>query len=109
VSTRPRARQDVELSSLRALNFTLMETECAPGARGPLDDCDFKENGVIKDCTGSVQVQQSSPELDLRCVDASSDPVLVQRGRIGRFFGRLRRFRPVIRFDVRAHGQIRLG
>ncbi|NWI18573.1 CTHL2 protein, partial [Crypturellus soui] len=109
LSAEPEPAPEVALSSLQGLNFTLMETECEAGAHVRLDDCDFKENGVIKDCTGSVQAQQSSPELDLRCVDASSDPVLVQRGRIGRFFGRLRRFRPVIRFDVRAHGQIRLG
>ncbi|XP_025900042.1 cathelicidin antimicrobial peptide [Nothoprocta perdicaria] len=109
LSAEPEPSPDVELSSLRGLNFTLMETECEPGTRARLDDCDFKENGAIKECTGSVLVPQGSPELDLRCVDASSDPVLVQRGRIGRFFGRLRRFRPVIHFDVHAHGRLRLG
>lgn len=38
--------QGVELSSLRLLNFTMMETECTPSARVNPDDCDFKENGV---------------------------------------------------------------
>ncbi|XP_062424655.1 cathelicidin antimicrobial peptide [Rhea pennata] len=109
LSADPEPALDVELSSLRGLNFTLMETECTPGTHVRLDDCDFKENGVIKDCMGSVQVLQGSSEIDLRCVDASSDPALVQRGRIGRFFGRLRRFRPSIRFDIRARGSIRLG
>lgn len=28
---------------------------------------------VIKECSGSVQLLQSSPEIDLRCFDASSD------------------------------------
>uniref|UniRef100_A0A8C3BA43 Uncharacterized protein n=1 Tax=Cairina moschata TaxID=8855 RepID=A0A8C3BA43_CAIMO len=36
----------IDLGALRALNFTLMETDCAPGSRVPADDCDFKENGV---------------------------------------------------------------
>lgn len=36
-------------------------------------------------------------------------PVLIQRGRFGRFLGRIRRFRPRINFDIRARGSIRLG
>lgn len=41
-----RSPQGIDLGTLRALNFTLMETDCAPGSRVPTDDCDFKENGV---------------------------------------------------------------
>ncbi|XP_068790138.1 cathelicidin antimicrobial peptide [Struthio camelus] len=109
LSADPEPAPGVELSSLRGLNFTVMETECGPQARSRLDDCDFKENGVIKDCVGTVQLLQSSPEIDLRCVDASSDPTLVQRGRIGRFFSRIRRIRPSVHFDFRARGTLRLG
>ncbi|NWX01390.1 CTHL2 protein, partial [Caloenas nicobarica] len=109
LSADPEPAPGVELSSLRLLNFTMMETECAASARVNPDDCDFKENGVIKECSGPVQFEQSSPEIDLHCTDASSDPVLVQRGRFGRFLGRIRRFRPRINFDIRARGSIRLG
>ncbi|NXA40411.1 CTHL2 protein, partial [Eudromia elegans] len=73
LSAEPEPTPDVQLSSLRGLNLTLMETECEAGSRTPLEDCDFKENGAIKDCAGSVQLQEGSPELDLRCVDASAD------------------------------------
>ncbi|KFP79803.1 Cathelicidin-2, partial [Acanthisitta chloris] len=90
----------VELSSLRGLNFTMMETDCAASARLNPDDCDFKENGAIKECSGTVQLLQSSPEIDLSCSDASSDPVLIQRGRFGRFLSKIRRFRPKINFNV---------
>ncbi|NXT56300.1 CTHL2 protein, partial [Pluvianellus socialis] len=99
----------VELSALQGLNFTMMETECATSARLNLDDCDFKENGAIKECSGPVQFMQSSPEIDLRCNDASSNPVLIQRGRFGRFLSRIRRFRPRISFNVHARGTLRLG
>uniref|UniRef100_A0A8C0B9X4 Uncharacterized protein n=1 Tax=Buteo japonicus TaxID=224669 RepID=A0A8C0B9X4_9AVES len=99
----------VDLSTLRGLNFTMMETECVSGTRVNPDDCDFKENGVIKECTGPVLFLQSSPEIDLRCTDASSDPVLVQRGRFGRFLSRIRRVRPRINFYIRAKGSISLG
>ncbi|KGL96229.1 Cathelicidin-2, partial [Charadrius vociferus] len=97
----------VELNALRALNFTMMETECSPSGRVNPDDCDFKENGVIKECSGPVEFHQSSPEIDLRCNDASSNPVLIQRGRFGRFLSRIRRIRPRISFNIR--GTVRLG
>ncbi|NWH88871.1 CTHL2 protein, partial [Aegithalos caudatus] len=96
----PPCPQGVELSSLQGLNFSMMETDCAASARINPDDCDFKENGVIKECSGPVQHLEDSPEFDLRCSDASSDPVLIQRGRFGRFLGRIRRFRPRVKFNV---------
>ncbi|NXK14394.1 CTHL2 protein, partial [Herpetotheres cachinnans] len=109
LSAIPEPAPGVELSTLRGLNFTIMETECAASTRVNPDDCDFKENGVIKECSGPVQFLQSSPEIDLRCTDASSNPVLVQRGRFGRFLSRIRRFRPRISFSAYARGTIRLG
>ncbi|KAM6338823.1 CTHL2 protein, partial [Podargus strigoides] len=109
LSADPEPGPGVDLSTVQSLNFSIMETECTPSVRVNPDDCDFKENGVIKECSGPVQFLQSSPEIDLRCLDASSDPVLVQRGRFGRFLGRIRRFRPTIRFDIRARGSVRIG
>ncbi|NXJ57548.1 CTHL2 protein, partial [Spizaetus tyrannus] len=64
---------------------------------------------VIKECTGPVLFLQSSPEIDLRCTDASSNPVLVQRGRFGRFLSRIRHIRPRISIDIQARGSIRFG
>ncbi|XP_021237601.1 cathelicidin-2-like [Numida meleagris] len=84
------------MSTLRALNFTIMETECTPRPQVPIDDCNFKENGVIKDCSAPVTILQDSPEIGLHCRDASSDPVLVERGRFRRFFRKIRRYLPTI-------------
>ncbi|NWU92559.1 CTHL2 protein, partial [Upupa epops] len=109
LSADPEPAPGVELSSLRGLNFTMMETECIPSARLDPNDCEFKENGLIKECSGPVQLLQSNPEIDLHCTDASDNPVLVQRGRFGRFLSRIRRFRPRINYSIRAQGSIRLG
>uniref|UniRef100_A0A663FAU0 Cathelicidin antimicrobial peptide n=1 Tax=Aquila chrysaetos chrysaetos TaxID=223781 RepID=A0A663FAU0_AQUCH len=73
LSADPEPTPGVDMSTLRGLNFTVMETECVSSARVNPDDCDFKENGVIKECTGPVLFLQSSPEIDLRCTDASSN------------------------------------
>ncbi|NXB94412.1 CTHL2 protein, partial [Vidua chalybeata] len=109
LSAEPEPGPGVELSSLQRLNFSMMETDCAAGARTNPDDCDFKENGVIKECSGPVQFRQDSPEIDLRCFDASSDPVLIQRGRFGRFLRKVRRFRPRVNFNVHLRGSVGLG
>ncbi|NXT20563.1 CTHL2 protein, partial [Syrrhaptes paradoxus] len=107
LSADPEPAPGVDLSSLRELNFSIMETECPASAQPNPDDCDFIRKGVIKECSGPVQFLQSSPEINLRCLDASSNPVLVQRGRFGRFLRRIRRIRPRINFNI--HGSVGLG
>uniref|UniRef100_A0A8B9UE61 CTHL2 protein n=3 Tax=Anas TaxID=8835 RepID=A0A8B9UE61_9AVES len=109
LSADPEPAPGIDLGTLRALNFTLMETDCAPGSRVPTDDCDFKENGAIKECSGPVTFQQGTPDIDLRCSDASSDPVLVQRGRFGRVLGKIRHLRPRVHIRVEAGASIRFG
>ncbi|KAM4907987.1 cathelicidin antimicrobial peptide [Sylvia borin] len=109
LSAEPEPGPGVELSSLRGLNFSMMETDCAVSARINPDDCDFKENGAIKECSGTVQLLSDSPEIDLSCSDASSDPVLIQRGRFGRFLRKVRRFRPRVKFNVHLRGSVGLG
>ncbi|XP_065600917.1 cathelicidin-2 [Cyrtonyx montezumae] len=107
LSADPEPGPGIDLSTVRALNFTIMETDCAPRTRVPIDDCNFKDNGAIKDCSGPVSILQDTPEIDLHCRDASSDPLLVQRGRFGRFLGKIRHFRP--RFTITIQGGARFG
>ncbi|NXD39933.1 CTHL2 protein, partial [Copsychus sechellarum] len=109
LSAEPEPGPGVELSSLHGFNFSMMETDCASNSQSDPEDCDFKEKGVILECLGVVKNQQSSPELDLSCSDASSDPVLVERGRFGRFVRKIRHFRPRIKFNVHLKGSVGLG
>ncbi|KAM9573476.1 cathelicidin-2-like [Guaruba guarouba] len=109
LSADPEPAPGLELTTLRMLNFSMMETECSPSSRVNPEDCDFKENGVIRECSGPVQFLQSSPEVDLSCNDASSNPVLVQRGRFGRFLGKIRHLRPRIKFYAKAGLSVHVG
>ncbi|XP_032937447.1 cathelicidin-2-like [Catharus ustulatus] len=84
LSAEPQPEPGVELSSLQAFNFSMMETECAASARSDPEDCAFKENGVILECLGTVKMQQESPEVDVSCSESSSDLGLVERGGFGR-------------------------
>ncbi|XP_032920954.1 cathelicidin-2-like [Catharus ustulatus] len=73
LSAEPQPEPGVELSSLQAFNFSMMETECAASARSDPEDCDFKENGIIRECVASLKMLKEFPEIDLKCSDPSSD------------------------------------
>ncbi|XP_035410280.1 cathelicidin antimicrobial peptide [Anser cygnoides] len=79
LSADPEPSPDVQLSSLRNLNFTIMETRCPAHTGARPDTCDFKEDGLIKDCSGPVLTQSGRPVLDVTCVDSTMDPVRVKR------------------------------
>ncbi|KAM6374781.1 cathelicidin-3-like [Alca torda] len=79
LSADPEPAPDIQLSSLQRLNFSIMETRC-PGRSGVRSDaCEFKDDGVIKDCWAPVPQAGGRPVLDVTCVDSEADPVRVKR------------------------------
>uniref|UniRef100_A0A8V0ZZJ2 Cathelicidin-3 n=1 Tax=Gallus gallus TaxID=9031 RepID=A0A8V0ZZJ2_CHICK len=76
---RARPGQNVQLSSLHNLNFTIMETRCQARSGAQLDSCEFKEDGLVKDCAAPVVLQGGRAVLDVTCVDSMADPVRVKR------------------------------
>ncbi|NXL36793.1 CTHL3 protein, partial [Glaucidium brasilianum] len=79
LSADPEPTPDIQLSSLPRLNFTIMETRCPARSDARLDTCEFKEDGLIKDCSAPVPQLSSRPVLDVTCVDSTMDPVRVKR------------------------------
>ncbi|NWS78127.1 CTHL3 protein, partial [Crotophaga sulcirostris] len=79
LSADPEPVPDVQLSSLQQLNFTIMETQCSARSADSPDNCEFKEDGVIKECWAPVPQRGSVPVLDVTCVDSTVDPVRVKR------------------------------
>ncbi|NXY00119.1 CTHL3 protein, partial [Centropus bengalensis] len=79
LSATPEPSPDVQVSSLQNLNFTLMETQCPARSAVPPDSCDFKDDGVIKECSAPVPQRGSSAVLDVTCVESTVDPVRVKR------------------------------
>ncbi|OPJ68014.1 cathelicidin-3 [Patagioenas fasciata monilis] len=78
LSADPEPAPDVQLSSLQRLNFTIMETRCPAHSPAQLDKCDFKEDGLIKDCSAPVPLR-GGLVLDVTCVNSTVDPVRVKR------------------------------
>ncbi|XP_072185267.1 cathelicidin-1 [Excalfactoria chinensis] len=79
LSADPEPGPNVQLSSLHNLNFTIMETRCQARSGAQLESCDFKEDGLVKDCAAPVVLQGGRAVLDVTCVDSMADPVRVKR------------------------------
>uniref|UniRef100_A0A8C8SWL1 Uncharacterized protein n=1 Tax=Pelusios castaneus TaxID=367368 RepID=A0A8C8SWL1_9SAUR len=64
---------------LQQLNFTIMETTCLAADKTPLEQCDFKDNGLVRDCSGFFSTQQECPVLAITCDVAPPQPARVTR------------------------------
>ncbi|XP_060983763.1 cathelicidin-6-like [Dama dama] len=66
----PPPEQDVEDHSARKpVSFRVKETICPRTSQQPLEQCDFKENGLVKQCVGTVTLYQSRGDSDITCND----------------------------------------
>ncbi|KAM9287873.1 LOW QUALITY PROTEIN: cathelicidin-3-like [Cariama cristata] len=90
LSANPEPTPDIQLSTLLHLNFTIMETQCPVRSGARPDTCEFKEDGLIKDCSAPVPQRGGHPTLDVTCVDSTEDPV------------RVKRFWPLLRVAIKA-------
>ncbi|XP_042747595.1 cathelicidin-1, partial [Lagopus leucura] len=73
LSADPEPGPNVQLSSLHNLNFTIMETRCQARSGAQLDSCEFKEDGLVKDCAAPVVLQGGRAAFDVTCVDSMAD------------------------------------
>ncbi|XP_038611477.1 cathelicidin-6-like [Tachyglossus aculeatus] len=73
----------VDPSKPTQVTFTIQETVCRKSDNRVPDRCDFKRNGVVKVCTGTVSLATGSPSVSITC-DGS-----VRTKRFFRAFGRL--------------------
>ncbi|KAM9681154.1 cathelicidin-7-like [Dama dama] len=73
----PPPEQDVEDHSARKpVSFRVKETVCPRTSQQPLEQCDFKENGLVKQCVGTVTLYQSRGDSNITCNDIQSVRIL---------------------------------
>ncbi|XP_063003644.1 cathelicidin-related peptide Oh-Cath-like [Elgaria multicarinata webbii] len=56
-----------ESQSLQKLQFTMKETKCPVSEEVWLEQCDFKDDGLVKECSGSLSVEEGAPVIQLNC------------------------------------------
>ncbi|XP_032174398.1 cathelicidin antimicrobial peptide isoform X1 [Mustela erminea] len=48
-------------------SFTVKETVCPKTTQQPLEQCDFKDNGLVKQCAGTVSLDEDKSYFDISC------------------------------------------
>ncbi|XP_036595496.1 cathelin-like [Trichosurus vulpecula] len=59
--------EDNDPATPQPLSFTIRETVCPNTENRNPDECDFKENGVVKECTGAIALNSPNPSADISC------------------------------------------
>ncbi|KAG8525175.1 Cathelicidin antimicrobial peptide, partial [Galemys pyrenaicus] len=51
----------------KPVSFLVKETVCPRTTQQPLEQCDFKDGGLVKQCVGTVTLDQVSGAYDISC------------------------------------------
>uniref|UniRef100_G1Q810 Uncharacterized protein n=1 Tax=Myotis lucifugus TaxID=59463 RepID=G1Q810_MYOLU len=65
---------DLNPDTPKPVSFTVKETVCPRTTRQPPEQCDFKENGLVKECAGTVTLDQDTGYYDVVCEELSGVP-----------------------------------
>uniref|UniRef100_A0AC11CKW4 Uncharacterized protein n=1 Tax=Ovis aries TaxID=9940 RepID=A0AC11CKW4_SHEEP len=63
----PPQDQDEDPDSPKRVSFRVKETVCPRTTQQPPEQCDFKENGLLKRCEGTVTLDQVRGNFDITC------------------------------------------
>ncbi|XP_032090770.1 cathelicidin-related peptide Oh-Cath-like [Thamnophis elegans] len=63
----PQPDWDPNSEGTQELKFTIKETVCRPEGEVSLDKCDFKEDGVVRECTGEFFLGEKPPVAVVTC------------------------------------------
>ncbi|CAM4524092.1 unnamed protein product [Lepidochelys olivacea] len=88
----PQPDWDVSSKTIQPLTFTVQETVCPVKEKRDISQCEFKEDGLVKDCSGFFSTEQDPASVIIKCEEASEEPNIVTRGRWSRFRKRAGRF-----------------
>nr|P49932.1 RecName: Full=Antibacterial peptide PMAP-37; AltName: Full=Myeloid antibacterial peptide 37; Flags: Precursor [Sus scrofa]AAA63447.1 antibacterial peptide precursor [Sus scrofa]prf//2110242A antibacterial peptide PMAP-37 [Sus scrofa domesticus] len=65
-------KADEDPGTPKPVSFTVKETVCPRPTWRPPELCDFKENGRVKQCVGTVTLDQIKDPLDITCNEIQS-------------------------------------
>ncbi|XP_070812651.1 cathelicidin-related peptide Oh-Cath-like [Pituophis catenifer annectens] len=63
----PQPEWDPYSESNQELNFTIKQTVCPVEEEFSMEECDFKENGLVRQCTGYYFLEERPPVAVLTC------------------------------------------
>uniref|UniRef100_A0A8C9GHV1 Cathelicidin antimicrobial peptide n=1 Tax=Piliocolobus tephrosceles TaxID=591936 RepID=A0A8C9GHV1_9PRIM len=71
----PRPTMDGDPDTPKPVSFTVKETVCPRTTQKSPQDCDFKEDGLVKRCVGTVTLNQAGDSFDISCDKTKSRSV----------------------------------
>ncbi|KAJ6655080.1 hypothetical protein lerEdw1_005984 [Lerista edwardsae] len=83
---------DPSAKTTQALKFSIKETTCPSSEKIDASKCDYKPEGVDRDCSGFYSTEQSPPRIVVQCEDMDQEIERVTRGRWKRFWKKTGRF-----------------
>ncbi|KAL8164661.1 UNVERIFIED_CONTAM: hypothetical protein K2H54_001323 [Gekko kuhli] len=87
LEAKPQPKWDPLIQAFQPLAFTMQETTCPTSEPLDLDKCDFKEDGVVKECSGTISPDKEAPGVDLKCDTVGQGRTRVRRA-FFRWFGK---------------------
>ncbi|XP_012590677.1 PREDICTED: cathelicidin antimicrobial peptide [Condylura cristata] len=76
---------DDDPNTPKPVSFLVKETVCPWTTQQPPEQCDFKENGLVKQCVGTVTLDQMRGSFDISCDEPQSVKLF---GKVGDFLKR---------------------
>ncbi|KAM9163516.1 cathelicidin-2-like [Pangshura tecta] len=69
----PQPDWDASSKTIQSLTFTVKETVCPVSENRDPNQCEFKEDGLVKDCSGFFSTEQDPPSIITKCEEASEE------------------------------------
>uniref|UniRef100_A0A8D0QBB8 Uncharacterized protein n=1 Tax=Sus scrofa TaxID=9823 RepID=A0A8D0QBB8_PIG len=69
-------KADEDPGTPKPVSFTVKETVCPRPTRQPPELCDFKENGRVKQCVGTVTLKEIRGNFDITCNQVTTSSCL---------------------------------
>ncbi|XP_055269702.1 cathelicidin-6 [Moschus berezovskii] len=89
----PPSKDDENPNVPKPVSFRVKETVCPRTSQQSPEQCDFKENGLVKQCVGTVTLDTVKGKMNITCEELQS-------------VGRFKRFRKKLRKHFRKIGPI---
>ncbi|XP_074139163.1 cathelicidin antimicrobial peptide-like [Sminthopsis crassicaudata] len=84
-------RENNDPAAPQPLSFTIAETVCLNAENRNSDECDFKENGLVKECIGIIALNSAQPSVDISCDGPEKIKRIGLGGLVRRIWNRIRR------------------
>ncbi|XP_063003655.1 uncharacterized protein LOC134413402 [Elgaria multicarinata webbii] len=94
LEAKPQLEWDPWTQAVQELAFTVKETTCLTAEELNLDECDFKDDGVVKKCSGTFLAEQEVPKIQLSCDDVAQEERIRVRRDFRSFLRKLKRRYP---------------